>query len=364
MAKHNIEVRMKLENILLLILAMVLIEVYACKDKGIEPTPTKSPRDYTWIADTISYRGSYIQTEMLSIWGSSPNDVYGVGFNNAFENVLMWHYDGKNWSDVKLDLFGLHPGELFGVYGFVSNNVYAVGVQGFSNNTDSSLIIHYDGSSWSEVNIIKSSRWLNDIYGSSPNDIWACGWGGVIYHYDGIKWNKDSIYNPQRDEFQLESIAESKNTVYVIGEKHDNILAKDTYYFFKKAIQSWQTLDSFVVAPGQTTFKFGTRLWANSEGNLYSSSDGVFKWNGSSWNNIYVSSIALPRIFGTSEQNIFVVGNYGIVLHFNGVDWYQFQQLKNENVAYSGVWTDGKEAFICGFTTDSYPMKTIVWHGK
>ena len=355
---------MKARNILFLFLIAIMFVIDACKDKGVEPLPLKSPRDYTWTADTITYLGSYTQTIMDDIWGSSPNDVYGVGFNNG-SNVTIWHYDGKSWADVKLDTFGMNPIVLFGIYGFSSKDIWAVGGRGDLNAPSSGSIIHYDGSKWSEVDMNRAYT-LNDINGSSPNDIWACGWGGVVYHFDGIKWNKDSIsvYNPQVDEYQLLSITESKNTVYAIGEKHENNLARDTYYFFKKSNQLWQTIDSFVVAPGQTTFKFGTRLWTSPEGNLYSGSDGLFKWNGSSWDNIYYSSIALPCLFGTSEQNIFVVGNYGIVLHYNGSDWYQFQQLKDENIVYTGVWTDGKEAFICGYNTDSYPMKTIVWHGK
>ena len=354
---------MKEQNIFLLITVLLFIEFLGCKDKGVEPPQTKNPREYVWTADTVFYPGSY-QTLMNNMWASSVNDVYMVGFNT--DGQPLWHYDGKNWTNVNLwGSYNIVTPQLNSIYGFAINNIWAVGLKGFYN-TDSSLIIHYDGSKWSEANIVRGNRGLNDIYGSSPNDIWACGFWGVVYHYDGIKWNKDSIsiYNPQNAEFQLLSITESKNIAYAIGEKHENSLARDTYYFFKKANQAWQTLDSFVVAPQQTNFKFGARLWVSPEGNLYSAGDGIFKRNGSSWDNVYFSSIALPRIFGTSEQNIFVVGNYGIALHYNGSDWYQFQQLKNENVVYTGVWTDGKEAFICGFTTDSYPMKTIVWHGE
>ncbi len=61
---------------------------------------------------------------------------------------------------------------------------------------------------------------------------------------------------------------------------------------------------------------------------------------------------------------MFAVGDFGKAYHFNGSDWYQFKQLDNENIVYTGVWTDGNAAFICGFTTDSYPQKTIIWHGK
>ena len=354
---------MRLRNIEMLLLVIVIIAIEACKNKGTEPLPTKNPRDYTWEADTIFYPGSY-QTNMQNIWASSPNDVYAVGFNT--DGQPLWHYDGKTWANVNLwGVYNIVTPQLNAVYGFSSNNVWAVGLKGY-DYADSSLIIHYDGSKWSEANIIRGNRGLNDIYGSSPNDIWACGYGGVVYHYDDIKWDKDSIsvYMPQGADFQLLNIRESNGVPFVTGIKVENNIARWTFYFFRKANQAWQTIDSFVVAPGQTTFKFGTRLWTSPNGNLYSCSDGVFRWNGNSWEKIFTSSTSLGSIAGISEQNFFVVGDYGNVYHYNGSDWYQFQQLKNENIVYTGVWTDGNEAFICGFTTNGYPQKTIVWHAK
>ncbi len=354
---------MKEQNIFLLLLVLLFIEIFGCKDKGTEPPVIKNPRDYSWTSDTLQFPGSY-QTDMYDIWGSTPNDIYAVGFNTNRHD--MWHYDGKNWTDIKLwDSYQIWPTQLSTIYGFSPNDVWAAGWAGDINSPNSSLIIHYNGSKWSEANINKGGA-LNDIWGGSPNNIWACGWGGVVYHYDGIKWNKDSIsiYMPQGAEFQLPSITEVNNSAYVIGWKVENNLARWTIYFFKKTNQAWQTLDSFVVAPGQTTFKFGTRLWTSPEGNLYSSGDGVFKWNGISWDQIFASSTSLRGLKGSSDQNIFAVGDYGNAYHYNGSDWYQFQQLKNENIVYTNIWTDGNEAFIVGYNTDSYPMKTIVWHGK
>ena len=356
---------MRIPNKYLLITALLFIEIYGCKEKGTEPPSFKNPRDYVWTADTISYKGSFIQTTMFSIWGSSSNDIYGVGFNNAFENVKLWHYDGQRWTDIKLFNYQIWPTQLSAIYGFSSNDIWAAGWSGDLSSQSSGLIIHYDGSKWSEANINKCSV-INDIWGSSPNDIWACGWTGAVYHFDGIKWNKDSIsvYLSQGADFQLLNIRESNSVPFTTGIKVENNIARWTFYFFKKANQAWQTIDSFVVAPGQTTFKFGTRLWTSPNENVYSCSDGVFRWNGNSWEKIFTSSTSFGSIAGISEQNFFVVGDYGNVYHYNGSDWYQYQQLKNENIVYTGVWTDGNEAFICGFTTNGYPMKTIVWHGK
>jgi photosystem II stability/assembly factor-like uncharacterized protein len=71
----------------------------------------------------------------------------------------------------------------------------------------------------------------------------------------------------------------------------------------------------------------------------------------------------LSRMTGTSDNNIFVVGHLGTVLHYNGVDWYQYEQFADLNKVLSSVWTDGKEVMIVGETA-TYPQKTLILHGR
>ncbi len=153
--------------------------------------------------------------------------------------------------------------------------MWAAGYAGDLGSPNSGLIIHYDGLKWSEENIIKGGA-LNDIWGRSPNDIWACGFWGTVYHYDGIKWSKDSIsvYNPQRSEFQLLSIVEFKNIVYATGVKYE-ISTGSTYYFFKQTNNTWQIVDS--LASGSNTLNWGTRFWLSPEGNLFSFASGIYR---------------------------------------------------------------------------------------
>ncbi len=100
---------MKIKNAIKLLSYLFFIVFISCKDKGTETLPTKSPRDYTWTADTITYSGSFIQTWILDICGNTSDDIYGVGITNAIGiSTVMWHYDGKSWADVNLrDTYGI-----------------------------------------------------------------------------------------------------------------------------------------------------------------------------------------------------------------------------------------------------------------
>ncbi len=136
-------------NIVVPFLLSLAALLHACKEDGGPPPPTtKDPRTYSWTVDTISYPGSF-QTNMRGIWASSPTDVYIVGHNDRAFGI-MFHFDGTDWTNVQLNQSEggtIYPpiGELSKVFGFSSNNIYAVGSRyGDPPRTrDSSVIIHF-----------------------------------------------------------------------------------------------------------------------------------------------------------------------------------------------------------------------------
>jgi photosystem II stability/assembly factor-like uncharacterized protein len=73
---------------------------------------------------------------LLSIWGSSPNNIFAVG-----DNATILHYDGKSWSamDPETDKY------LTKVRGLRSDCIYAVG--------DDGLVIRFDGKKWNDMSL-------------------------------------------------------------------------------------------------------------------------------------------------------------------------------------------------------------------
>ncbi len=147
-----------------IVVVSLLVLLTGCK-KGDTPTnvePVKDPRTFQWSPDTIAYPESY-QTLMTDIWGNSSSNVYAVGHNSQNRGV-MWHYDGNKWDNIRLisDEGGQINAsiELQAIYGFNGTDIYAVGTRIFGYNPnppptflDSSLIIHFDGTSWKEEKI-------------------------------------------------------------------------------------------------------------------------------------------------------------------------------------------------------------------
>ena len=103
-------------------------------------------------------------------------------------------------------------------------------------------------------------------------------------------------------------------------------------------------------------------------GTLYVTGQSVYKREGGAWNKILdgFNTLYSIGIHGTDDNNIFVVGRSnlepypGAVYHYNGSDWFNFQNLNIIDFVYFEVWTDGREVFVLGHRGN----QSVVLHGK
>ena len=131
-----------------------------------------------------------------SVWGSSGNDVYAVGarYETATTpttgllgpTALVAHYDGTAWSQVPLPAG--NDREILDVWGTSASNVYLVGDFQPGDGNDEGIILHFDGSNWTETRHGSDGLHLKAAWGTGPNDIFAVGDEGTILHFTGTGW--------------------------------------------------------------------------------------------------------------------------------------------------------------------------------
>jgi hypothetical protein len=342
-----------------------------CKDDPPIPpdnTPQLGKRNYTWTMDTIAYPGS-LQTLMSDIWGSSPNDVYIVGHNESPPGPgTMYRYDGIKWSVVNFHKAsgGTIEGamSLSGIYSFSKNDVWAVGNRLYDNPNrppnflDSSLIIHYNGINWHEHKI-EGGRGLLTVWGTDSNNVWVGGLYGTLYHFDGTTFQKQSY----RTDLSIATITGvNPQNVYIRAYLQGQPI--DSYFLLEKfnGVQ-WTLMDS--TKPYPYTAHFGTSyVWPVDTSTIYTAGEGgVFKKTAAGWEKVLdIGSEILASIRGNKGNNLFAVGR-GMIYHFNGEDWYKYNQFLDQNIIWIKTWTDGNEVFIVGQTITGTD-KTIVLHGK
>ncbi len=157
--------------------------------------------DWTEIADSDPGNSSSIK----SIAPISDTEYYTVSSKRD-----VHYYDGTNWTDISADLPDYIWNEqwddrnLKKVISFSPDNVYVVGrifesIQGWQL-----YVAHFDGSSWSQIDVPQSD-FIDDgftedfleIDAIDANDIWVAtkGYSGFgdnelgVWHFDGTDWS-------------------------------------------------------------------------------------------------------------------------------------------------------------------------------
>ncbi|HMA35531.1 MAG TPA: S-layer homology domain-containing protein [Chloroflexia bacterium] len=120
--------------------------------------------------------------ELTGVAAVAANDVWAVGYYNdaarpSVDTSLIEHWDGSSWTVVPGLPLGANSHYLQRVTALAANNVWAVGAQ--SNGTVyQTLVAHWDGTSWTVVpspNSGTKNNYLAGVAAVSANDIWAVG---------------------------------------------------------------------------------------------------------------------------------------------------------------------------------------------
>lgn len=126
----------------------------------------------------------------VPLWGVfvfSAEQVWAVG-GNAFAEGTAVIVSGSsgNWHSVELPQLDRSIAALFKVWGAAPDDVWAVG--------DNGVILHYDGSAWSQVPS-DTVRDLISLWGTGPDDIVAVGGRdiGAIARFDGERWSAQDV---------------------------------------------------------------------------------------------------------------------------------------------------------------------------
>ena len=152
------------------------------------------------------------------IWGTEPNDIFVLG---GYQNPMVLssyilHYDGTEWRDVRYGGGYETPEWLNGLWGSGSDDIFAVGYGWDDTISDHvAIVLHYEGNEWRKIILEQTPERLNKVWGSGPNDVFVAGENGIILHYDGETW----IVMNNSSNNDLKSVwGSGPNDVFAVGE--------------------------------------------------------------------------------------------------------------------------------------------------
>ena len=126
-------------------------------------------------------------TFFSSVSASGPDEAWGVGTHSdvqASDHPLVEHWDGTSWTDVQVPRPAGRQATLSGVDDLSPTDAWAVGQSSSASDLNArTLIEHWDGTSWSIIpspnpatGIPGDEDVLTAIGGTGRNDLWAAGW--------------------------------------------------------------------------------------------------------------------------------------------------------------------------------------------
>lgn len=298
---------MKASYSIFFVLLGVLISWIAPEVRSQETTPIQfaapeNSLNYRWVDQNPLPSAHTIN----GMWGNSESDVFTVG-----DAGTILHYDGKSWSKMQSNT----ETRLNAVWGSSGKDIYAVG--------DQFTILHYDGSAW--VNISKRFKDIFDLYsypisftdvwGTSESDVYIAG-SSILLHYNGSVWF-NLVYD-QPDTGEIYRRLSNTLISSVCGRSPSEVYFGSPQYLYKYDGANYTLID--LAIPGFIC----TKIWTCPDSGLYAIGstgvNGVFlRYDGTSWTTLSDQHGLFYAIWGTSDANIFIAGDYGLY-HYNGVD--------------------------------------------
>lgn len=312
----------------------------------------------------------------------SSNDGWAVGVSGETQSkTLALHWNGINWSTVNSPSPGSEYNELYAVQGLASNDVYAVGNYAGIPATPQMLIIHWDGTSWSQIStpVITGGSSLECILAFGPDDIYAGGYqaigapgplvGNLIVHWNGSSLNIESVPNQatNRTNMITDIKGVSTNDVWAVGYSR-NFGENFQAMVLHKTGSTWNLVS--VPQPGAENFLYSidviapNDIWAVGEYNDGTQYFPLFlHYNGSTW-----TSVSSPGggagIVHNSANDIWSVGSSFV--HYDGNTWntvsaaipFQGNMLGISRVTSSDMWAVGR------YYDGDVPKTLIMHYGK
>jgi hypothetical protein len=135
------------------------------------------------------------QIVLSGVAGSSSTDVWAVGLNGVIypSPPVILHWDGTAWTEASQPA---SSGDLYEVAAISPTDAWAVGWSG----PHEPLALHWDGEGWRKVPTPTPSgsyHYLNGVSAVSSTDVWAAGWytspegvgRALTMHWDGTRWS-------------------------------------------------------------------------------------------------------------------------------------------------------------------------------
>ena len=276
--------------------------------------------------DTTSHAFEWEVIEFPSPYGSGAlydvaiideNNIWAVGeiYSDSAQPWLPYnavHWDGEKWELKRIPFYDETGYAWYtpikSILAFSEDDIW------FEAG------IHWNGTEYESrpLNIDFPSH-VNKMWGTSSDDFYIVGNNGLIAHYDGRRWRRieSGVETMIQDVWGAKDL---KTGEWVILCAVSNAAEPGEQKVIQIQGLTVRTILNLPVNRAALT------VWFPTPNFIFVGGDGIFikKCRGS-WQLLdNLTKYAVERIRGTKSNDVFVVGHFGLVMHYNGMSWHYY----------------------------------------
>lgn len=316
------------------------------------PEPDTTSHNFTW---QITALGDGLSSSILNdVAIINDTLVYAVGAiylkdstgqeDSSPFNTTVWN--GKSWMITRATVdFGgsmINNIPLNGVIAFSPTDIWLVG----------SLPIHGDGKNWTIFDIrtiTQSSVSVEKAWGTDSKNMYFVGLGGSAVHYDGSNWQvlESGTTLPIQDIWGATNPStRSTEIVAVASNPLESPMGKKLLFL--------QGTNVIALPDSGLSLRL-SGVWFSPGSSYFIVGDGIYSKTHISTSDPWISvGQGLPLFYGESirgnaENDIVIAGDFGLVAHFNGQTWRNFQnQVPPSNTLFHAAAIRGNMIVAVG----------------
>ncbi|MCH7974860.1 MAG: hypothetical protein IH949_13445 [Bacteroidetes bacterium] len=329
---------------------LIVVLLNTCTENPIKGDDNSLPgrRDYVWTVDTLNIPFTTLQR----IWGSSPQDVWAIGPGGDADKTI-YHFNGVNWETDGIS----RPLAPTAIFGFAPDNVWIGGNGG--------EFWHYDGQNWNKHSTLTIENYpgisIENIWGDSPNNIYAVGFAensetykSVIANYDGVKWQNVETSAMRNSFIKIQRGTKTSSNYFVLGIRIEQFF-EDTSYIYEfdgvklneiyKGLANSNEIGGIENINGEVYFLKGNKIYKYANNTFH----------------LFLNINKPAAIWGRNNKDI-ILGKLDGIAHYNGTDIQYIYQFGNQGISVFTAAIFEKEIFVLAY--DFNNALNLIFRGK
>jgi hypothetical protein len=254
--------------------------------------------------------------DLLGVAAFSSSEAWAVGYTRTSQydppRTLILHFTGDRWRTVSSPNPGPYDNTLYSVVALAPDDVWAGGWYYDAQHFGRSLVVHWDGTRWSQVATPVSGTFdaVQALSATGPDDVWAAGRTAVngVYvaysmHWDGSQWSVVSMPGVSGRGTQIRGLAAiAPDDVWAVGDSQNRSLMEHWDGTSWRIVNGVDLGAHYNVTWGVSA-RTGSAVWA--VGYRYDDAGVVAmvqRWDGQSWRlePMPTQSGVMPSLFAVS----------------------------------------------------------------